>query len=120
MTDKEKIDYLVDYVITEDEICLMALKNNWNKEKLTIIYEIMDKYLLKDDYEYTDIENDFDKKLNMNYQDLKPLFIYFYKNSKYEKVIAKYLETNFRSYDNVSSEFDEIFKKYKKRGLIRI
>ena len=66
------------------------------------------------------VDLNFDKKLNMNYQDLKPLFIYFYKNSKYEKVIAKYLETNFRSYDNVSSEFDEIFKKYKKRGLIRI
>lgn len=120
MTDKEKLDYLVDYTITKDEIYPMALANNWSKEDLENIYSIMNKYLELKDYKYTDIENDFREKLNMDYQDLKSLFIYFYNTYKYESVIAKYLETNFMIHGNVSCEYNEIFVEYREKGLIKI
>ena len=120
MTDKEKLDYLVDYTITKDEIYPMALANNWSKEDLENIYSIMNKYFELKDYKYTDIENDFREKLNMDYQDLKSLFIYFYNTYKYESVIAKYLETIFLTRKSVSLEYNEIFDKYRKNGLIKI
>ena len=119
MTDKEKLDYLVDYTITKDEIYPMALANNWSKEDLENIYSIMDKYVELKEYKYIDIENDFREKLNMNYQDLKSLFIYFYNTDEYESVIAKYLETNHDAQGNVSSEYNEMYSVFKDRGLIK-
>ena len=119
LSDKEKLDYLVDYVTTNDRIYVMALTNNWNRENLENIYSIMDKYFELDDYRYTDIEKDFREKLNMNYQDLKPLFNYFYEMGRYESVIAKYLETNHDAQGNVSSEYNEMHNVFKDRGLIK-
>ena len=55
----------------------------------------------------------------MNYQDLKPLFNYFYEMGRYESVIAKYLETNHDAQGNVSSEYNKMHSAFKDRGLIK-
>ena len=98
----------------------MGLENDWSKQELENIYTIMNKYSKLDNYRYIDIENDFREKLNMDYNDLKPLFIYFCDNNEYESVIAKYLETIFLTRKNVSLEYNEMFEKYRKNGLIKI
>ncbi|WP_374123531.1 hypothetical protein [Leptotrichia hongkongensis] len=98
----------------------MRLENDWSKQELENIYTIMDKYSKLDNYRYTDIENDFREKLNMDYNDLKPLFIHFCDSNEYESVIAKYLETIFLTRKSVSLEYNEIFDKYRKNGLIKI
>ena len=119
LSDKEKLDYLVDYATTENRIYVMALTNDWSRKDLDNIYSIMDKYFELDDYIYSNIENDFREKLNMDYNDLKSLFIYFYDMGRYESVIAKYLKTNYDTFKNVSSEYNEMYDDLKARGLIK-
>lgn len=119
LSDKEKLDYLVDYVTTNDRIYIMALTNKWNRKDLENIYSIMDKYSKLDDYRYTDIEKEFFEKLDIDYQDLKPLFICFYDMGIYESVIVKYLKTNHDTHGNVSLEYNEMYDDFKDRGLIK-
>ena len=46
-----------------------------------------------------------------NYQDAKGIIIDAYNSGRYPNVVKRYLFTNFKIHNNVSSEFTEIFNK---------
>lgn len=113
MNLEEKVELLTDCVLNDSEFSKLALSYEWDSETRSKIFDIMDKYFLdkSQSYTYKDIEKDFETILGFNYQDLKPLFLCFFNEGRFINVLKKYLETNYKDFENVSCEYNDMYTK---------
>ena len=108
---EEKVELLEQCVVHNSGFAKLALESQWDKKTRDSIFKIMDKYFTgSQDYSFMDVENDFDK-IGMSYQHLKGLFNMFYENHQYITVLTQYLKTNFKSFGNVSSEYNDMYRE---------
>ncbi|WP_313201295.1 hypothetical protein [Pseudomonas sp.] len=64
----------------------------------------------KDDWTYIDFEKLLTKvRPSANYQDAKGIIIAAHKDGSWPKTVKRYLLSNYRVHQNVSSEFNEVF-----------
>ena len=119
MTLEEKVNYLEQVVINHDPISRIALIYNLDPNQIENIYQIFEKYFNmcnnNQSFTYSDVEADFIKQMNIDYQSLKGIILAFSDAGKYENVFWQYLKTNFQSHGNVSSEYNELFNRLKSR-----
>ncbi|BEK45917.1 hypothetical protein Q8V47_001517 [Campylobacter jejuni] len=112
----ERVDYLEQIVVNNCPISKLALSKRWNVEKIDLIYDIFDKYSEMYnkkccDFTYATIERDFNE-IGIGRQDLKSIILIFGETGRYENVIKHYLETNYQTFENISSEFIGLWRKY--------
>lgn len=106
---EDKINLLIKAVVYNDNMAKVALEYCWSEDKINQINNIMETFSkqMVENYNFADIEYSF-KKLNINYQDIKSIFLTFYENHQYLSVLKRYLETS-GDINSISIEYKDMY-----------
>lgn len=109
---EEKVYWLERIALDNDGMARFALSYGWTCDFVNKIYSTMELFWQKDPttYGYADVDRAFRERCNLNYQDIKSIFLVLYRNGHYLDVLTNYLKTNAESFGNVSSEYHEMYE----------
>lgn len=92
---EEKVYWLERIALDNDAMARLALSYGWTYDFVNKIYSTMELFWQKEpsSYSYVDVEKAFRERCNLNYQDLKSIFLVLYRNRQYLDVLTNYLDT---------------------------
>lgn len=109
---QDRLNILTEYVLTKDELLRLGLEYGWGASKIGQIYNIMQHFeqMPEQNFSYEDVENAF-LEIGIDYQMIKSLFLIFYSRWIYIKTIKVYLQTNYKTFGNVSGEYVDMYNE---------
>ena len=90
--------------------CLI-LKYDFDEEQEYLLYDMLDEFSERPDFNYGELERRVKELFGWNYQDVKGLIISLHDESRWPEVVYQYLKSNLESMGNLSVEYHRVAKE---------
>ncbi|MEG9490790.1 hypothetical protein [Mannheimia indoligenes] len=90
-----------------DAFSKIALTFDFDEHQIDTLCDVFEEFEQRD-FSYGELEKRLHETLRLNYQNLKTIILYLYKDNRYTDVIGTYLRSNKKSMGSLSLEYNSI------------